>query len=109
MPVETWSENVLVAHMADDPQFAGDMLSLERSVTGKRYNVVLDFGAVHFINSSNIARLLKLRKQVNASESRLILCNVNTHVWGTFLVTGLDKIFQFADNVSLALATLQMK
>jgi hypothetical protein len=38
----------------------------------------------------------------------LILCAVNTHVWGVFLTTGLNKTFEFADDVSLALAGLQI-
>lgn len=109
MPIETWSDHVIVAHLADDPQFAEDLQSLEQTAVQKKSSVVLDFGAVHFVNSSNISRLLKLRRQLISSDRRLILCNVNAHVWGTFLVTGLDKIFQFSDNVALALATLQMK
>ena len=32
--------------------------------------------------------------------------NVSTQVWGSFLVTGLDKVFEFSDSVSTALATL---
>jgi hypothetical protein len=34
---------------------------------------------------------------------------MNNQVWGVFLVTGLDKVFEFADNVMLALATLQIE
>jgi hypothetical protein len=30
-------------------------------------------------------------------------------VWGAFLVTGLDKVFEFVDSVPLALATLQIE
>jgi len=30
-------------------------------------------------------------------------------VWGAFLVTGLDKMFDFSDNVMTALATLQLE
>jgi anti-anti-sigma regulatory factor len=38
----------------------------------------------------------------------LILCAVNTQVWGVFLVTGLEKIFEFTKDMSTALATLQL-
>ena len=108
MPVEKWSDTVVVAHLADDPQFTEDLLSIEdATVSGKR-DVVLDFGAVHFVNSSNLARMLKLRKTIFSADRRLMLCSISTQVWGTFLVTGLDKVFQFSDNVPTALATLQM-
>jgi anti-anti-sigma factor len=108
MPVEKWSDSVAVAHLADDPQFADDLGSIDSLVAAGGTDVVLDCAAVHFINSSNLARLLKLRKQMAAAQRRLVLCSVSTQVWGTFLVTGLDKVFQFSDNVPTALATLQM-
>jgi anti-anti-sigma factor len=108
MPVEKWSDTVAVVHLADDPQFTEDLLSIEESTAAAKSNVVLDCAAVHFVNSSNIARLLKLRKQMVSMERRLVLCSLGTQVWGTFLVTGLDKVFEFSDNVPTALATLQM-
>ena len=106
MPIEKWSDNVVVVHLADDPQFTDDLEAMEESPT--RADAVLDFAAVHFINSSNIAKLLKLRKQMSASNSRLVLCNITTQVWSAFLITGLDKVFTFSDNVTTALATLQI-
>ena len=69
---------------------------------------VLDFAAVHFINSSNIARILRMRKLMITKGRRMVICGVSTQVWGTFLVTGLDKVFEFSDSVTTALATLQI-
>ena len=37
-----------------------------------------------------------------------MLCGVGNQVWGAFLVTGLDKIFHYTDDVTTALATLQI-
>jgi anti-anti-sigma factor len=108
MPIENWSEQVSVVHLADDPQFTDDLDGMEHRLSQGKTHAVLDFAAVHFINSSNLARLLKLRKRMNAEGSKLVLCNVTTQVWGAFLVTGLDKVFEFSDNVPTALATVQM-
>ena len=108
MPVEKWSESVAVVRLGDDPQFTEDMDALDETLAQGRYDVVLDFSAVRVINSSNLARMLKLRKMMASAESRLVLCGAGTQVWGVFLVTGLDKIFEFSDNVSTALATLQL-
>ena len=107
MPVEKWSESVAVVRLGDDPQFTDDLESLDETLAQGRYDVVLDFSAVHVINSSNLARLLRLRKIMTNADARLVLCGAHTQVWGVFLVTGLDKIFEFSDNVSTALATLQ--
>jgi anti-anti-sigma factor len=108
MPVEQWSESIVVCHLGNNPQFTDDLEALDRKLTQRKVDAVLDFAAVAHINSSDIARLLRIRKQMVTTESRLVLCGLNTHIWSTFLVTGLDKIFQFSDNVALALASLQL-
>ncbi len=110
MPIENWSEDVLLVELSDDPQFTDDMTALLEAIgsAGSR-DVVLDFKNVTFLNSSNIAKLLKLRKTVVVSNHRkLRLCCVSTHVWGVFLVTGLDKIFDVYDDVAIGLASLQL-
>jgi anti-anti-sigma factor len=108
MPVERWSDQVSVARLADDPQFTDDLQSLETEMETRSVNAVLDFSSVHFINSSNIARLLRLRKRAVSTDLKLILCSISTQLWGTFLTTGLDKVFDFRENVPTALATLQI-
>ena len=110
MAFEQWSENVLLAELSDDPQFTDDLTAIiEHCSDNTRIDVLLDFSGVSHLNSSNIAKLLKLRKLVTISnERRLKLCGINRHVWGVFLVTGLDKIFDFADDKPSGLAALQM-
>ncbi len=108
MPIERWSDKIAVVHLADDPQFSDELGALEQSLQQAPIDVVVDLAAVHFVNSSNLARLLRLRKLTSQSSCRLILCSISTQVWGTFLITGLDKLFQFSDNVPTGLATLQM-
>lgn len=110
MPVEQWSESVLIAELGDDPQFTDDLNALIETCTNQpHWDVLLNFSHVHYLNSSNIARLLKLRKLVTGTNGRrLVLTNIDRHVWGVFLVTGLDRIFEFADDVASGLASLQM-
>lgn len=110
MPIQQWSDNIVVVDLQDDPQFSDDLNAVvEQIETRTDVDVVLDFKDVTFLNSSNIAKLLKLRKLVVISNERQIkLCGISTSVWGVFLVTGLDKIFEFADNVATALAGLQL-
>ena len=108
MGIQKWSDDITVAELADDPQFTDELATLTEAMEKQPSDVVLNFGAVSFINSSNVARLLRLRKTMLMQERRLILCGVNTQVWGVFLVTGLDKIFEFTNDVSTALATIQL-
>jgi len=111
MPVEKWSDSVVIVHLADDPQFTDELEDLEEFASGVpvRPHAILDFGSVFTINSSNLARLLKLRKQTIVTDRRLILCNVGSHVLSTLLMTGLDNVFEISQDVSTALATLEMK
>jgi anti-anti-sigma factor len=109
MPLEKWSDTLNVLHLADDPQFTDDMQSLEDHLAHHPGGAVLDLSAVHFINSSNLARLLKLRKSVHSVEGRLILCGISKQVLGTFHATGLDKVFDFAGDVPTALAMVQIE
>jgi len=43
-----------------------------------------------------------------SNKRKLHLCAISIHVWGVFLVTGLDKIFDVYDDVATGLASLQL-
>ncbi len=110
MTIQSWSDDILLGELQDDPVLSDDLNAivdqLEKDGTA---HVVLDFANVNYLNSSNIAKLLKLRKMLAGSDGhQLKLCGINSHVWGVFLITGLDKLFDFADNVSLGLASIQI-
>ena len=109
MALQEWSDKITVVELVDDPQFSEELENLSDRLDEKPTDVVLNFAAVGFINSSNISHLLRLRKQMLAAGRRMILCDVNTQVWGVFLVTGLDKIYEVTNDVSTALATLQLE
>jgi anti-anti-sigma factor len=109
MSVENWSESIVLAELQDDPAFTDDLNALLEQLQGnENADVVLNFADVNYLNSSNIAKLLRLRKLLIARDRKLKLCAVNTHVWGLFLVTGLDKVFSFCDDVSAGLASVQI-
>jgi anti-anti-sigma factor len=107
MPLEKWSDSIIVVHLADDPQFAEEIEGIH-ALTPPAQNGVLDFSAVHYVNSSNIASLLRLRREFAERGGKLLFCSVSSQIWTTFLITGLDKIFEFSDNVPTALATIQL-
>lgn len=108
MTIQNWSDSIIMAELADEPALSDDLNGLMDTVRDNPRDIVLNFGGVDFLNSSNIAKLLKLRKVAGSASRRLILCGINTQVWGIFLVTGLDKIFEYTDDTFTALATLQM-
>ncbi len=109
MSIKEWSEDIYIVELSDDPQFTDDITALMERIDENPRDTVLNFGAVGFVNSSNIARLLRLRKLMISKEKRLLFSDVNSQVWGVFLVTGLDKIFEFTKDVSTSLAMLQIE
>jgi anti-anti-sigma factor len=109
MAIENWSDNILLVELQDDPGFTDDLSALLDAVQeNKQLDAVLNFTSVNYLNSSNIAKLLRLRKNLISNGRQMKLCGVNTHVWGLFLITGLDKVFSFCDDVSMGLASVQI-
>lgn len=110
MSIKDWSEDIILAELQDDPLFSDDLNALQETIERRPgTHVVLDFRGVNFLNSSNIAKLLKLRKLMNSQNAELRLCGISTGAWGVLLVTGLDKIFEFCDDVPSGLASIQIK
>ncbi len=109
MAIERWSERVVVVQLADDPQFGDTLDSLMPMLESERLAVVLNLSGVHYVNSSHLGRLLQVRRVQSRNECRLVLCGIDTAVWSVFLVTGLDKLFDYSDDVTTSLATLQIE
>ena len=109
MPISDWSDSIVIAELSDEPAFSEDMDALVRRLeetTVGLPDVILNLQGVTYMNSSNIAQLLRVRKRLNDGKTRLRLCAVNDHVWSLMLATGLDKVFEFTEDVSTSLASL---
>lgn len=112
MPTE-WSEDIVICDLADEPDLSEELNDLYSRLTelkpGSAPGVILNLASVSYLNSSNIAQLLRLRKRLMECSSRLKLCAVADPVWGIMLLTGLDKVFQFAPDTATAIASLQIE
>lgn len=110
MPLSDWSENVILGEMADEPVLREDLEALFARIESAEssFHVVLDMRGVTYLNSSNLAQLLQLRKGVIANHGSLHLCGVRDAVWSVLLMTGLDRLFKFTDDVPTALAAAQL-
>ena len=108
MPIENWSDRVVIVKLNNDPHMGEDLQTAAELAQRKPVSVVVDLSAVKFVNSSHISRLLKLRKVMIGTGNRLLLCGADAQVWSAFLVTGLDKVFDFAESLPMALATVQL-
>ncbi len=111
MPINEWSDQIIIAEVEDEPQFSEDLSALFTRLDKRADDlpdVIVDMKAVTYLNSSNIAQLLRLRKQLVMGDRKLRICSVGDQVWSVILITGLDKLFEFTEDVSTALASLQL-
>ena len=108
-----WSDNIVVCDLSDEPDLSEELNSVYNRISDDSLdqvpNLVLNLGSVTYLNSSNIAQLLRLRKKIIESDAGMKLCSVSDPVWSVMLLTGLDKVFQFAPDKATAIASLQLE
>ena len=69
MSIQSWSDNIVVVDLQDDPAFSDDLIAITDQVnTDDSVDVVLNFDGVKYVNSSNLAKLLNLRKLLLARQ-----------------------------------------
>lgn len=110
MPIERWSEDIWIVRLQNEPGFSDDVLPLLQRIEldDAPHGLVFDFSEVTQINSSNLSQLLKLRKTAADHKVQLRLTSLSDAVWSVFLMTGLEKVFPFAQDSATALAELQI-
>lgn len=120
MPITEWSDSIQIAELQNDPSFSEDMASLaasyQRAADERKSgradvrvrDAILDLRHVQFLNSSNIAQSLRVRKLAHLAGAQLRICSVSDRIWGILLATDLDRIFEFSEDVATALAAVQM-
>lgn len=109
MGIQDWSDSIILVNLAREPDMSEELRTVTEIVQERAdCDVAIDFSAVDIVTSSNIAKLLKLRKLLNDCKHRLVLCGLKNQTRNIFLVTGLDGVFEFVDDKFIALAGLQM-
>lgn len=109
MGIQNWSEDIILVDLPQEPDMGEELKSVtEISRDRGDCDVVVDFSNVDIVTSSNLSKLLKLRKLLADCGHRLVFCNVAAATRGIFTVTGLDGIFELAEDKFVALASLQL-
>jgi len=109
MGIQDWSEDIILVDVPQEPEIGEELKTVTEMVRDRGdCDVVMDFAGVDIVTSSSISKLLKLRKLLSDCGHQLVFCSVAAATRGIFTVTGLDGIFEFADDKFVALASLQM-
>ena len=108
MGIQNWSDEVVLVDLPQEPEMGDELKSVTEIVRDRGdCDVVIDFANVDIVTSSSLSKLLKLRKMLADCGHRLF-CSVAAATRGIFTVTGLDGIFELADDKFVALASLQL-
>ncbi len=112
MPTD-WSESIVIVDLADEPQLSDELSAVTNRLVADGggappVDVIVSMSDVSYLNSSNIAQLLRLRKAVAERGGRLRIAGLADQVWSVMLMTGLDKVFEFATDKATAIASLQL-
>lgn len=109
MGIQEWSEDIVLVDLPQEPEMGEELKTVTEMVRDRGdCDVVMDFSGVDIVTSSSLSKLLKLRKMLTDCGHQFIFCSVAAATKGIFTVTGLDGIFEFADDKFVALASLQM-
>ncbi len=108
-----WSDTIIICDLADEPSLSEELnellARLEKTDDNAKANIVINMSEVTYVNSSNIAQFLRVRKVVGARGSKMKIAGTRDAVWSIMMLTGLDKVFDFAPDKATALASLQME
>lgn len=110
MGIKNLSKDVLLVQLpSKSPKIAHELKVINETVSKKKgkHDVIIDFSKVEIINSANISNLLILRNLLQNSGNQLVFCNVATVTKCIFVVAGLNEAFNFVDDMSMALASVQ--
>jgi len=112
MPTD-WSDNIVICDLADEPEMSeelNDLFNRLNETPGEKTpNVIFNLAGVTYLNSSNIAQFLRIRRLLVERERGMRLCSVADAVWSIMLLTGLDKVFHFTPDKATAIASFQIE
>ncbi len=109
MGIQNWSETIVLVDLPQEPEMCDELKAVTEIIRDRGdCDLVVDFSSVDIVTSSSLSKLLKLRKLVGDCGHRLVFCSVAPATKGIFTVTGLDGVFELADDKFVALASLQM-
>ena len=109
MPIETVSkDDILTIYIRDErlvePAQLSRLFEDLDEVLGKTSEdrLILDFGAVEFMASSALGKLVQLSKKAKEYKAKLKLCSIRPDIYEVFKITKLYKVFDIAKDEEAA-------
>lgn len=108
MAIEDYSDNVILVELPSEPEIRRELDKVMEIIRQRGdCDVVVDLSSVDIMTSLSLSGFMQLYKLLNGSGRRMIVCNASSVTKDIFRVTCFDAIFEFIDDKSDALASLQ--
>ncbi len=108
MSVQTGLQDVIVVDLPRELEGHGELQTVVETVRHKgACDVIVDFSRADVVGSLTFSRLLELRWVLRRLGRKLVLCSVAPETKGVFAIVQLDRLFNFVEDKTAALASLQ--
>jgi anti-anti-sigma regulatory factor len=108
MGIQNLSEDVILITLQKEPKLCDELKSIRECVySGCGGDVIVDFSETGIITSESISDLIVLLGLLTIHSYRLILCSVPLRIRCVLRLTGLEALFEFADDEYAALQVLR--
>lgn len=68
--------------------------------------VIVDFDGVKFFSSQALGMLIDIWRKMEKYDGKMVISGINPQLYRIFKITNLNKIFEFYDNLDLAIKSL---
>ncbi len=108
MGIQNLSEDVLFVTLPKQPHTSHELESInEIASNNPGHDVVVDFSKVKILTSTSVCSLMILRQLQSGLGRQLVLCSIPAQVRNIFTLTGLEGLFEFANDKFGALESMQ--
>lgn len=108
MGIDHSSQGILTVDLLPEPDMVSELENVAKVVREEAgCDVIVDFSNVDIITSSSISRLMKLDKLIEGYGRRMVFCGLINATQQILKLSGLDQVFDFADDKSAALTAIK--
>lgn len=107
MEIEHLPENVLFVCL-QEPQLRDELIAVNEIISNEcTCDVIVDFSSIELMTSEGISSLIILERLLKSYGHQIVLCSVSSNNLQVLERTGIEPLFEFADDESAALQSIR--
>ena len=110
MWIESLKDKTFVIYIAvsREPELQSELEIINKIVQCRSdCNVIISLANIEMLTSASLGRLISLHNTLSEKNCKLILCRVNLPTKGIFVTAGLNMLFNFAEDVFVAITKVK--